>query len=280
MSETDKSSIGSHALRSGLAVHPCDDAATPLVTRAEISLSVDCVGGVQWVSLAQDDSQIRYTKLETHCHSAFILVPTTAPQAWLVTHQHYTLHGLRCRGATDHCFNTVITTTTTQRSGGPLKGPLTDTFKKGRFYFIQTSSPKNLQTVSVLSQSSRLVSLLNKPTESPASSPHSHHVATERAEEFTQFCSASSSNRALPTRGAKTKNRQTTHTTQAQIRCNGSCLFTHTAVAVLSCNSFCKLIMAGFPAGESNDLEVVAVRNAEAWPWPQPRIGFDKSCFD
>ena len=34
---------------------------------------------------------------------------------------------------------------------GPLKGPLKDTFKKGRFYFIQTGSPQKLRTVAELS---------------------------------------------------------------------------------------------------------------------------------
>ena len=39
----------------------------------------------------------------------------------------------------------------------------------------------------------------NKTTERPTSSPYSHHVATEREEEFTPFCTAASSNGALPT---------------------------------------------------------------------------------
>ena len=42
--------------------------------------------------------------------------------------------------------------------GGPLKGPLKKESKKGHFHFTKTSSPKKLRTVSVLSQSSRLVS--------------------------------------------------------------------------------------------------------------------------
>ena len=53
-----------------------------------------------------------------------------------------------------------------------------------------TSSPKKLQTISVLSQSSRLFSLQNKPTENPATNPCSHHDATEKIEEFTPFCAA------------------------------------------------------------------------------------------
>ena len=36
-----------------------------------------------------------------------------------------------------------------------MKGPVKDPFKKGRFYLIKTSSPKKLQTVLVLSQSSQ-----------------------------------------------------------------------------------------------------------------------------
>ena len=55
--------------------------------------------------------------------------------------------------------------------GGPLIEPLKDRFKKVRFYFIKTSSPKKLQTVSVLSQISHLVSLQNKPTQFPPPAP-------------------------------------------------------------------------------------------------------------
>ena len=82
---------------------------------------------------------------------------------------------------------------------GSCRSPLKDTFKKGRFYFIKTSSPKKLQTVPVLSLSSRLVSLQNKTTESPATSPYCHHVATDRVEEFFPLCAVASSNGALPT---------------------------------------------------------------------------------
>ena len=64
---------------------------------------------------------------------------------------------------------------------------------------IKTGSPKKLQTVSMLSQSSRLVSLQNNTTESPATSICSQHRPTERVEEFIPFCAAASSNGALPT---------------------------------------------------------------------------------
>ena len=77
--------------------------------------------------------------------------------------------------------------------GGPLKGPSNDTSKKRRCCSIETSSSEKLQNVSVLSQSSRLVSLQDKTTEDPATIPYSHHVATERVEEFTPFCAAASS---------------------------------------------------------------------------------------
>ena len=97
-----------------------------------------------------------------------------------VSHRRYTLHG--------HA-----------EAVGPLKGPLNVMFKKERSYSIKTGSPKKLQTVSVLSQSSRLVSLQSKTTESPATSPCSHHMQTERVDEYTTFYAAASSNRALPT---------------------------------------------------------------------------------
>ena len=75
---------------------------------------------------------------------------------------------------------------------GPLKVPLNNMFKKERANSISTVSPKNLQTVSVLSQSSRIVSFQIETLERPATSPHS--------EEFTPFCAAASSNGAVPTR--------------------------------------------------------------------------------
>ena len=55
-------------------------------------------------------------------------------------------------------FNIVIHHNYDAEVGGPLRGPLKDTFKKRRFYISKTSSPEKLQTVSVLSQSSRLFS--------------------------------------------------------------------------------------------------------------------------
>ena len=61
-----------------------------------------------------------------------------------------------------------------------------------------TCSSQKMQTVSVLPQSSRFSSSQNKTTK-PATSPCSHHVATERVEEFTPFCAATWSNGALPT---------------------------------------------------------------------------------
>ena len=76
--------------------------------------------------------------------------------------------------------------------------PLNDTSEKGRFYSIKNWLSKEVESVSVLSQSSCLVSLQNKITESPASRPYSHHVAAERIEEFTPFCTAASNNGALP----------------------------------------------------------------------------------
>ena len=81
--------------------------------------------------------------------------------------------------------------------GGPLKGPLNDTFKKARSYFTKTSSPRKLRTVLVLSQISHLVSLQIKTSEGPANSPYSHHVATGSVEESAPICAAASSNRAL-----------------------------------------------------------------------------------
>ena len=96
-------------------------------------------------------------------------------------------------------FNNVIHHNYDAEVGGPLRGPFKDTFKKRRFYISKTSSPEKLQTVSVLSQSSRLFSWQNKTSQSRATSSYSHHVALERVEEFTPFCAAASSSGALPT---------------------------------------------------------------------------------
>ena len=40
-------------------------------------------------------------------------------------------------------FNIAICHSYDEEVGGPLKGPLKDPFKKGRFYFIKTNSPKS-----------------------------------------------------------------------------------------------------------------------------------------
>ena len=95
-------------------------------------------------------------------------------------------------------FNIAIYHSCDAEVGGPLNGPLNDTSRKRRFYSIKIGSPKKLQTVSALSQSSRLVPLQNK-TANPTTSPYSHHVSAGRVEEFTPFCVAASSNGALPT---------------------------------------------------------------------------------
>ena len=87
-----------------------------------------------------------------------------------------------------------------------------------------TGSPKKLQTVSVLSQSSRFFSLQNKTTKSPATSSHSHRVATESVEEFTTLW-----------RGTETKSKLTTHTIRAQTHWNGSWRLMRSAVASWSC---------------------------------------------
>ena len=96
-------------------------------------------------------------------------------------------------------FNTPMYHNYDAEAVGLLKVPLNIMFMKERSNSISTVSPKKLQTVSVLSQSSRLVSLQSETAESPTASPSNHHVETERVEEFTPFCTAASSNRALPT---------------------------------------------------------------------------------
>ena len=135
---------------------------------------------------------------------------------------------------------------------GPVKGPSNVLFKKERPCSIKTVSPKKLQTVSVLSQSSRLVSLQSKTTERPTTSPCSHHVETERVEEFTPFCAVASSfahtilllgafTSLLGDVAQKTRTRQTTHTIRAQEHWDGFCRGTQTAVALWSCYDTCVL---------------------------------------
>ena len=75
---------------------------------------------------------------------------------------------------------------------------LNNTYSWNVLELVRWSSPKKLQTVSVLSQSSRFISLHNKTTAGPASNSYSHHIATERVEEFTPLRAATSSNRASP----------------------------------------------------------------------------------
>ena len=153
----------------------------------------------QYHEILNSCSQTQYSNLEIHCRPTRRLFPTTFPQPWRVN--------INVTRSTDSeavelpiiGFNIVIYHCYDAEVDGPLKGHLKDTFKKGRVYPIKTDSPKKLQTVSVLSQSSRLVSVQNEITENPATSPNSHHVATEMVEEFTPFCAAASSNGALPT---------------------------------------------------------------------------------
>ena len=72
-----------------------------------------------------------------------------------VSHQHCTLHGLRGGGATDHWLQYRDVPQLRRRGRWTSEQRLVKgTFKKGRFYFIKTCSPKKLQTVSVLSESS------------------------------------------------------------------------------------------------------------------------------
>ena len=124
--------------------------------------------------------------LEIHCQRQL--------RSLNVSHQHYTLQRTpRRRELPIIGFNIEIYHHYDAEVGGPLKGPSNDTSKKRRCCSIETSSSEKLQNVSVLSQSSRLVSLQDTTTEDPATIPYSHHVATERVEEFTPFCAAASS---------------------------------------------------------------------------------------
>ena len=66
-----------------------------------------------------------------------------------------------------------------RRRGRWTSGTSNVMFKKERSCSIKTGSPPKLQTVSVLSLSSRFVSLQSKTTQSPATSPCSHCVETE-----------------------------------------------------------------------------------------------------
>ena len=61
-------------------------------------------------------------------------------------------------------FNIVICLNSDAVAVGLLKGPLNAAFKKECAHSIKTGSPKKLQTVSVLLQSSHLVSLQSKTT--------------------------------------------------------------------------------------------------------------------
>ena len=100
----------------------------------------------------------------------FAPFPATTPQPWHVTS---TIHAPRTPRRWSYRSSASISRFTTNDAevGGPPKGPLKDTSQKGRFQSIKTSSPKKLQTVSVHSQSSRLLSLQSKTTESPTTSP-------------------------------------------------------------------------------------------------------------
>ena len=129
-------------------------------------------------------------RTRTSRHSHFrIETPFTAAQHFAyfqqqlrslsVSHQHYTLHGLRVALpiigfsiATYHYYDAEV--------GGPLKGPSRDTFKKARFYFTNTGSPRKLRTVSALSQISQLVSLQNLTTERHATISHNHELCPLR----------------------------------------------------------------------------------------------------
>ena len=152
-------------------------------------------------------SQTRYTNLGKFTPAQHFACFQRQLRSLGVSHQHHTLHDInitRSTGSEAMALPIIGFSIATYHNydaevGGPLKGPLTDTFKKARSNFIKTVSPRKLRTVSALSQISHLVSLQNKTAKGPATNPYSHHIATERTEEFTPFCAAASSNGALPT---------------------------------------------------------------------------------
>ena len=124
-----------------------------------------------------------HDSLQQFGHS--LLLPLQLSQRQLrslgVSHQRYRRYGHQGGGASDHWLQ--------YRDLPHLR-------RKG---LSKIGSPKKLQTVSALSQSSRLVSLQYEITESPATNPCSHHVATDKVEGFTSLCAVASSNGALPT---------------------------------------------------------------------------------
>ena len=114
-------------------------------------------------------------------------VPTTTPQPGRVAS---TLHAPRT--SRRWCFRSLasisrLTTTTTQKSVDLGKDPRT---LRPRETFLLNQNQVSREIADRLSQSSRLFSLQSKPTESPASNPYSHHVATDKVEGFTPLSAA------------------------------------------------------------------------------------------
>ena len=87
---------------------------------------------------------------------------TTTPQPRRVT-SVYTLHGLRGGGASDHWLQSISRLTHLRRRDRWTSERTFERYvQQGTFLLHLTGSPKKLQTVSVLSLSSRLVSLQDK----------------------------------------------------------------------------------------------------------------------
>ena len=72
--------------------------------------------------------------------------------------------------------------------------------QEGTFLLHQNQLSKEVaERLSALRRARASFLCRNKSTESPATSPYSHHVTTTCSEELTPFCAAAPSNGALPT---------------------------------------------------------------------------------
>ena len=116
-----------------------------------------------------------------------------------VSHQRSTLRGLRSGGATDHWLQ--------HRNLPQLRrrGRWTSARTLGRYVQEGTSLHPNWLSKECADRVRALAELAPRffaeqdCRKSPTTTPCSYHVETERVEEFTPFCAAASSSRALPT---------------------------------------------------------------------------------
>ena len=136
--------------------------------------------------------------MRIHCCSTLRLLPTRTRQPRRVASASHAPRPSRGWSYRFIGFKIAVYHNYDAEVGGHLKGLLKDTFKKGTFLLHQNQLSKEVaDRRSALAELAPLFLAEQAYGEYPATNSCSHHVDTEKVEEFTPFCEAASSNRAL-----------------------------------------------------------------------------------